>query len=63
MNEVDFCGECFVDWLCDFKGNNDLLVFSKLEVIVVIYNVYFEVGVDIIEINIFNFMIIVMVDY
>lgn len=63
LSEQDFCGECFVDWLCDLKGNNDLLVFSKFEVICEIYDVYFEVGVDIIEINIFNLMIIVMVDY
>jgi 5-methyltetrahydrofolate--homocysteine methyltransferase len=28
-----FRGERFADWPCDLKGNNDLLVLSKPEVI------------------------------
>ena len=33
LKEEDFRGERFADWPCDLKGNNDLLVLSKPEVI------------------------------
>ncbi|MBN0523638.1 homocysteine S-methyltransferase family protein, partial [Pseudomonas aeruginosa] len=33
LSEQDFRGERFADWPCDLKGNNDLLVLSKPEVI------------------------------
>ena len=36
LNEADFRGERFADWPCDLKGNNDLLVLSKPEVIAAI---------------------------
>ncbi|MCD6745614.1 homocysteine S-methyltransferase family protein, partial [Escherichia coli] len=54
LNEADFRGERFADWPCDLKGNNDLLVLSKPEVISAIHNAYFEAGADIIETNTFN---------
>ncbi len=54
LNEADFRGERFADWPCDLKGNNDLLVLSKPEVIAAIHNAYFEAGADIIETNTFN---------
>ena len=38
LNEADFRGERFADWPCDLKGNNDLLVLSKPEVIAAIHN-------------------------
>jgi 5-methyltetrahydrofolate--homocysteine methyltransferase len=34
LEESDFRGERFADWQSDLKGNNDLLVLSKPEVIV-----------------------------
>lgn len=63
LEEVDYCGECFVDWLSDVKGNNDFLLLSCLDVIQVIEKVYFDVGVDIFEINIFNVIQVFQVDY
>ena len=54
LSEQDFRGERFADWPCDLKGNNDLLVLSKPEVIAAIHNAYFEAGADIIETNTFN---------
>lgn len=63
LNEADFRGERFADWPCDLKGNNDLLVLSKPEVIAAIHNAYFEAGADIIETNTFNSTTIAMVDY
>ncbi|WP_210114085.1 homocysteine S-methyltransferase family protein, partial [Salmonella enterica] len=49
LHEEDFRGERFADWPCDLKGNNDLLVLSKPEVIAAIHNAYFEAGAAIIE--------------
>ena len=63
LNEADFRGERFADWPCDLKGNNDLLVLSKPEVIAAIHNAYFEAGADIIETNTFNSTTIAMADY
>ncbi len=63
LNESDFRGERFADWPCDLKGNNDLLVLSKHEVIAAIHIDYFEAGADIIETNTFNSTTIAMADY
>lgn len=45
------------------KGNNDIFCFIQFKIIEDIYCEYFVVGVDIIEINIFNFISILQVDY
>ena len=63
LSEEDFRGERFADWPCDLKGNNDLLVLSKPEVIREIHDAYFEAGADIIETNTFNSTTIAMADY
>ncbi len=60
LSEQDFRGERFADWPCDLKGNNDLLVLSKPEVIREIHDAYFEAGADIIETNTFNSTTIAM---
>lgn len=63
LDESDFRGERFADWPCDLKGNNDLLVLSKPEVIAAIHDAYFEAGADIVETNTFNSTPIAMADY
>lgn len=63
LSEEDFRGARFADWPCDLKGNNDLLVLSKPEVITDIHDAYFEAGADIIETNTFNSTTIAMADY
>ena len=63
LSEDDFRGERFADWPCDLKGNNDLLVLSKPQVISAIHNAYFEAGADIVETNTFNSTTIAMADY
>ncbi len=63
LSEEDFRGERFADWPCDLKGNNDLLVLSKPDVITAIHDAYFEAGADIIETNTFNSTTIAMADY
>jgi 5-methyltetrahydrofolate--homocysteine methyltransferase len=63
LSEQDFRGERFADWPCDLKGNNDLLVLSKPDVITAIHDAYFAAGADIIETNTFNSTTIAMADY
>lgn len=54
LEESDFRGERFADWQSDLKGNNDLLVLTKPEVITAIHYGYLEAGADILETNTFN---------
>ncbi|CNC40230.1 methionine synthase [Yersinia intermedia] len=63
LEEADYRGARFADWLSDLKGNNDLLVLSKPEVITAIHNAYLEAGADILETNTFNSTTIAMADY
>lgn len=63
LEEEDYRGSRFADWPCDLKGNNDLLVLSKPEVIREIHNAYLAAGADILETNTFNATSIAMADY
>lgn len=63
LDEHDFRGGRFADWPCDLKGNNDLLVLSKPEVISEIHHAYLAAGADILETNTFNATTIAMADY
>ena len=63
LDEHDFRGSRFADWPCDLKGNNDLLVLSKPEVISEIHHAYLAAGADILETNTFNSTTIAMADY
>ncbi|WP_299999232.1 methionine synthase [uncultured Cedecea sp.] len=63
LDESDFRGERFAQWPCDLKGNNDLLVLSKPEMIAEIHSAYFAAGADIVETNTFNSTTIAMADY
>ena len=54
LTEADYRGERFRDWPTDLKGNNDLLVLTKPEVIREIHEQYLEAGADILETNTFN---------
>jgi 5-methyltetrahydrofolate--homocysteine methyltransferase len=54
LDEHDYRGERFRDWSQDLKGNNDLLVLTRPEVIGEIHRRYLEAGADIIETNTFN---------
>ncbi|WP_082897132.1 methionine synthase [Thalassotalea crassostreae] len=63
FEEEDYRGQRFVDWHCDVKGNNDLLVLSQPEIIKDIHRQYLVAGSDIIETNTFNATTIAMADY
>ncbi len=63
LKEADFRGERFADHPSDLKGNNDLLVLTRPDVIAGIHRQYLEAGADIIETNTFNANAISMQDY
>ncbi len=63
LNEEDFRGERFADWPVDLKGNNDLLVLTRPDVIEDIHRQYLDAGADIIEANTFSATRIAMADY
>ena len=63
LAEADYRGERFADWPSDLKGNNDLLVLTRPDVIRDIHTRYLEAGADIIEANTFNATRIAMADY
>jgi len=63
LKEEDYRGERFKDWKHPLKGNNDLLVLTKPEIIEEIHKKYLEAGADIIETNTFNCTRVSMADY
>lgn len=63
LSEADYRGERFKDHGRDLKGNNDLLVLTKPEVIYNIHYQYLEAGADLIETNTFNGTSIAQADY
>ncbi len=63
LEEADYRGERFADWPSDLKGNNDLLVLTRPDVIGAIHQAYLDAGADIIETNSFNATSIAMADY
>ncbi|GAA5167818.1 methionine synthase [Viridibacterium curvum] len=54
LTEADYRGTRFADFPRDLKGNNDLLVLTKPEVIAEVHSQYLDAGADIIETNTFN---------
>lgn len=79
LEEADYRGERFVDGYdskhvhdgqCghaveghDLKGNNDLLLLSKPEVIAGVHTEYLEAGADLVETNTFNATSVSQADY
>jgi 5-methyltetrahydrofolate--homocysteine methyltransferase len=63
LTEADFRGSRFADHPRDLKGDNDLLVLTKPEVIAGIHRQYLEAGSDIIETNTFNSTAVSQADY
>ena len=54
LTEDDFRGERFRDHPSRLKGNNDLLVLTRPDVIAAIHHAYLEAGADIVETNTFS---------
>ncbi|HNK20200.1 MAG TPA: homocysteine S-methyltransferase family protein, partial [Piscinibacter sp.] len=54
LGEADYRGERFLDHPKDLKGNNDLLVLTRPDVVAGIHRAYLDAGADLIETNTFN---------
>jgi 5-methyltetrahydrofolate--homocysteine methyltransferase len=63
LEEADYRGPRFAEWPRDVKGNNDLLVLSRPDVIRAIHDAYCEAGADILETNSFNSTKVSQADY
>ncbi len=63
LDEADFRGARFADHPRDLKGDNDLLVLTRPDVIEGIHDAYLEAGADIIETNTFSAQRISQADY
>src|SRR5687768_13626934 len=63
LDETNFRGERFKTHPRDLKGDNDLLVLVRPDVIAGIHDAYLEAGSDIIETNTFNSNRIAQSDY
>jgi len=63
LTEADFRGPRFASHSRDLRGDNDLLVLTKPEVILDIHHQYLEAGSDIIETNTFNSTAVSQADY
>jgi 5-methyltetrahydrofolate--homocysteine methyltransferase len=63
LNEEDFRKNYFENHPHDLKGNNDLLVLTRPEVIYEIHYKYLEAGSDIIETNTFSANRLAQLDY
>ncbi len=61
--EADYRGERFADHPHDLKGNNDLLVLTRPDVIGDIHREYLEAGADILETCTFNSTAVSQADY
>src|SRR5215203_5250000 len=63
LTEADFRGEQFKDHPREQKGNSDLLVITRPDVIGAIHREYLDAGADIIETNTFTSTSIAQADY
>jgi 5-methyltetrahydrofolate--homocysteine methyltransferase len=63
LTEADFRGTRFADHPRDLKGDNDLLVLTRPDVIGGIHHEYLAAGADIIETNTFNSTAVSQADY
>ncbi len=63
LTEADFRGDRFRDHGRDLKGNNDVLVLTRPDVIGAIHREYLAAGSDVIETNTFNSQAISQADY
>ncbi len=63
LDEKDFRDESLANHIKPLKGNNDLLSFTRPDVIKAIHAQYFDAGADIIETNTFSGTTIAQADY
>jgi len=63
LTEADFRGQRFASHGHDLRGNNDVLVLTRPDVVADVHAQYLDAGADIIETNTFNSTRIAQADY
>jgi len=63
LDEAGYRGDRFKDWPSDIKGNNDILILSRPEIITEMHRAYLTAGADMIETNTFSATTIAQSDY
>ncbi len=63
LTENDYRGDRFASHAHDLKGNNDLLVLTRPDVVSEVHRAYLDAGADILETNTFSATSIAQADY
>ncbi len=63
LDEAGYRGDRFAGWASDIKGNNDILILSRPEIVRDMHDAYLAAGADIIETNTFSSTTIAQADY
>ncbi len=63
LDEAGYRGTRFADWPSDVRGNNDLLILSRPEIVAEMHRAYLAAGAEIIETNTFSSTTIAQADY
>lgn len=63
LDEAGYRGARFADWPSDVRGNNDLLILSRPEIVSELHRAYLAAGADMIETNTFSSTTIAQADY
>lgn len=63
LDEAGYRGARFAEWEEDIKGNNDILILSRPEIVTQMHEAYLRAGADIIETNTFSATTIAQSDY
>ncbi len=63
LQEQDYRGERFASHPRDLRGDHDVLVFTRPDVVESVHDQYFEAGADIVETNTFSGTAVAQADY
>ncbi|OFX01488.1 MAG: 5-methyltetrahydrofolate--homocysteine methyltransferase [Alphaproteobacteria bacterium RIFCSPHIGHO2_12_FULL_63_12] len=63
LDEAGYRGERFASWNSDVRGNNDLLILSRPEIVLEMHRAYLAAGAEMIETNTFSSTTIAQSDY
>ena len=63
LDEAGYRGARFANWAHDVRGNNDLLILSRPEIVSEMHSAYLAAGADMIETNTFSSTTIAQADY
>ena len=63
LDEAGYRGKRFAEWPSDVRGNNDLLIISRPEIVAEMHRAYLAAGAEMIETNTFSSTTIAQADY